>query len=167
MHCSLSNSAPDATCSPVHSTPIADGSNVNGKFAKGKEELLSACPWRSKEPPKPMALRTRRQKRKHATPSGFERIGLYSRKPRGEDTYTLAIPGFDIDTALRTLNITRTPFDELNGNIQGFATGREIAVSPLRRTPTQDRISRTRSHCSGAYQVRKDGGQRMDRRAYP
>ena len=31
-----------------------------------------------------------------------------------------------IDTALRALNITRTPFDELNGNIQGFAHGREF-----------------------------------------
>jgi len=33
------------------------------------------------------------------------------------------------------LNITRTPFDELNGNIQGFARGREIAVSPVAGLP--------------------------------
>jgi hypothetical protein len=38
----------------------------------------------------------------------------------GEDTYVAPIPGFDMDTALRTLNITRVPFDEVNGNIQGF-----------------------------------------------
>jgi hypothetical protein len=37
----------------------------------------------------------------------------------GEDTPIPVIPGFDIDTALCALNITRTPFDELNGNIQG------------------------------------------------
>jgi antirestriction protein ArdC len=53
----------------------------------------------------------------------------------GEDTYIPPTPGFDIDTALRTLNVTRTPFDELNGNIQGFATGHEIAVSPLAALP--------------------------------
>jgi antirestriction protein ArdC len=53
----------------------------------------------------------------------------------GEDTYVPAIPGFDIDTALRTLNITRTPFDELNGNIQGFANGHEIAVSQIAALP--------------------------------
>jgi len=53
----------------------------------------------------------------------------------GEDTYTAPIPGFDIDTALRTLNITRTPFEEMNGNIQGFANGREIAVNPLAALP--------------------------------
>jgi len=53
----------------------------------------------------------------------------------GEETYAAPIPGFEMDTALRTLNITRTPFDEMNGNIQGFANGREIAVSPLAALP--------------------------------
>ncbi len=53
----------------------------------------------------------------------------------GEENYVSPIPGFDIDTALRTLNITRTPFDEINGNIQGFANGREIAVSALAALP--------------------------------
>ena len=49
----------------------------------------------------------------------------------GEDTCIPPIPGFDIDTALSALNITRTRFDELNGNIQGFARGREIAVNSV------------------------------------
>src|SRR5271157_3850342 len=53
----------------------------------------------------------------------------------GEDADVPSIPGFDIDTALRTLNITRTPFEEMNGNIQGFANGREIAVNPLAALP--------------------------------
>src|SRR6266513_2209472 len=53
----------------------------------------------------------------------------------GEDTYVPPIPGFDIDTALCALNITRTPFEEMNGNIQGFAHGREIAVNPLGALP--------------------------------
>ena len=53
----------------------------------------------------------------------------------GEDTPVSPIPGFDIDTALCALNITRSPFDELNGNIQGFAHGREIAVNPVAALP--------------------------------
>ena len=53
----------------------------------------------------------------------------------GEETYVAAIPGFDTDTALGTLHITRIPFDEINGNIQGFARQREIAVSPLAALP--------------------------------
>jgi antirestriction protein ArdC len=53
----------------------------------------------------------------------------------GEDTDLAPTPGFAIDTALRTLNITRTSFDEINGNVQGFARAREIAVSPLAALP--------------------------------
>jgi hypothetical protein len=53
----------------------------------------------------------------------------------GEETYIPPIPGFDMDTALRSLNITRTRFDEINGNVQGFANGREIAVNPLAALP--------------------------------
>jgi hypothetical protein len=53
----------------------------------------------------------------------------------GEEMYVPPIPGFDIDTALRALNITRASFDEMNGNIQGFANGREVAVNPLAALP--------------------------------
>jgi hypothetical protein len=53
----------------------------------------------------------------------------------GEDTSIPPTPGFDRDTALCALNITRAPFDELNGNIQGFAHGREISVNPLAALP--------------------------------
>jgi antirestriction protein ArdC len=53
----------------------------------------------------------------------------------GEEAFVPPIPGFDIDSALRVLNVTRTPFDEINGNIQGFASGREIAVSPVAALP--------------------------------
>jgi antirestriction protein ArdC len=53
----------------------------------------------------------------------------------GEETYVAPTPGFDLDTALGTLNIARTAFDEINGNIQGFARHREIAVNPLAALP--------------------------------
>ena len=53
----------------------------------------------------------------------------------GEDALIPPIPGFDIDTALCALNITRTPFDKLKGNIQGFAHRREIAVNPVATLP--------------------------------
>lgn len=53
----------------------------------------------------------------------------------GEETCMAPIPGFQLDTALRTLQITCTAFDEINGNIQGFARHREIAVSPLAALP--------------------------------
>jgi hypothetical protein len=53
----------------------------------------------------------------------------------GEDTYVATIPGFDLDTALRTLQITRTLLDKMNGNAQGFATGHAMAVNPLAALP--------------------------------
>ncbi len=53
----------------------------------------------------------------------------------GEMPYEQPIPGFDLGAALQTLNITRTPFDEINGNVQGFAHQREIAVSPIAELP--------------------------------
>lgn len=53
----------------------------------------------------------------------------------GEIPYEQPIPGFDLDAALQSLNITRTPFDVINGNVQGFAHQREIAVSPIAELP--------------------------------
>ena len=53
----------------------------------------------------------------------------------GEAAYAVPIPGFDLDTALRVLNISRVDFDEINGNIQGFARKREVAVNPLAGLP--------------------------------
>jgi hypothetical protein len=53
----------------------------------------------------------------------------------GETPYEQPIPGFDLEAALRSLDITRTPFDEINGNVQGFAHERKIAVSPIAELP--------------------------------
>jgi antirestriction protein ArdC len=53
----------------------------------------------------------------------------------GETPYEQPIPGFDLDAALQSLDISRIPFDEINGNVQGFAHLREIAVSPIAALP--------------------------------
>ena len=66
---------------------------------------------------------------------GFRAYWFVLAQTDGEAMDTIPIPGFDLDTALRTLNITRAEFDEMNGNIQGFATGREIAISPIAAIP--------------------------------
>ena len=66
---------------------------------------------------------------------GFRAYWFVLAQTDGDAMDTAPIPGFDLDTALRTLNITRTEFDEMNGNIQGFAIGREIAISPIAAIP--------------------------------
>jgi antirestriction protein ArdC len=53
----------------------------------------------------------------------------------GETPYEQPVPGFDLDAALQSLDISRTKFDEINGNVQGFARQREIAVSPIAELP--------------------------------
>jgi antirestriction protein ArdC len=53
----------------------------------------------------------------------------------GQENVVPPIPGFDVEIALRALQIMRTPFDEMNGNIQGFATGQAIAINPLAALP--------------------------------
>jgi antirestriction protein ArdC len=53
----------------------------------------------------------------------------------GEETCVEPIPGFDLDTALANLQIQRTTFDQLSGNVQGFARHRQIAVNPLAALP--------------------------------
>jgi antirestriction protein ArdC len=66
---------------------------------------------------------------------GFRAYWFVLAQTDGEAMDTLPIPGFNLESALHTLNISRTEFDEMNGNIQGFATGREIAVSPIAAIP--------------------------------
>jgi hypothetical protein len=53
----------------------------------------------------------------------------------GPDVPPAAIPGWDRVKALETLHITDVPFDAIDGNVQGFARGREIAISPLNPLP--------------------------------
>ena len=53
----------------------------------------------------------------------------------GDTPYTLQIPGFNLATALQTLDINQVEFDELNGNVQGFAAERRIALNPVAELP--------------------------------
>jgi hypothetical protein len=46
-----------------------------------------------------------------------------------------AVPDWDESRALATLAIERMPFDDLDGNTQGYANGRKVAVSPVAAMP--------------------------------
>lgn len=45
------------------------------------------------------------------------------------------IPDWDRETALRVLNIEEMPFESPNGNTQGYAQGRAIAINPVAAMP--------------------------------
>jgi len=48
-----------------------------------------------------------------------------------------AIPAWDRERALRTLGVEEIPFEMLNGNCQGYAKGRQIAINPLAQMPAK------------------------------
>src|SRR6185295_4809125 len=45
------------------------------------------------------------------------------------------IPGWDRAKALEALNVTDAPFETLNGNVQGYARDRQIAINPMAQMP--------------------------------
>ena len=53
----------------------------------------------------------------------------------GEPYLPPAPPAWDKTRALAALDITETPFDLMDGNCQGYARGRSIAVSPIAVSP--------------------------------
>jgi len=53
----------------------------------------------------------------------------------GEAAFTPTIPGFDLAIALRELRIQQVDFESTNGNAQGYAFERNIAINPLAQLP--------------------------------
>lgn len=53
----------------------------------------------------------------------------------GKDFAQVAIPDFDADRALASLGVTRIAFEETNGNTQGYAVRKSIAISPIAALP--------------------------------
>lgn len=53
----------------------------------------------------------------------------------GKDVPQAPIPGWDLKQALDKLGIRQVPFDEMNGNIQGYSRGLDIAINPVAAHP--------------------------------
>jgi antirestriction protein ArdC len=45
------------------------------------------------------------------------------------------VPGWNADTALSNLNVERTPFTMLDGNVQGYTKQRTVAINPIAEQP--------------------------------
>jgi hypothetical protein len=50
------------------------------------------------------------------------------------------IPTWDKDRALAALNVQEVPFDTVDGNTQGYAKGRTIAINPVNPLPHKTRF---------------------------
>jgi antirestriction protein ArdC len=53
----------------------------------------------------------------------------------GQELEPTTIPDWDAERAIKTLSIERVPFDHTDGNVQGFARKRQIAINPLAQLP--------------------------------
>jgi hypothetical protein len=53
----------------------------------------------------------------------------------GQELAATPIPQWDAEQALATLNIERIDFDSTDGNCQGFARQRQIAINPVAQLP--------------------------------
>ena len=51
-----------------------------------------------------------------------------------------SLPGWETARALAALDVTEEPFTTLDGNVQGYAKGRTIAVSPIAAMPEKTRF---------------------------
>lgn len=65
----------------------------------------------------------------------FRRNWFMLSQTDGEAYTPEAPPEWDRARALQTLGITEGPFELVNGNCQGYAKGREIAINPLAQLP--------------------------------
>ena len=53
----------------------------------------------------------------------------------GEPVEPISSPDWSKECALAALGITETPFTATDGNVQGYAKGREVSISPLAAMP--------------------------------
>jgi antirestriction protein ArdC len=53
----------------------------------------------------------------------------------GQDIAPLQVPSWSKERALANLKIEEIPFDEIDGNVQGFARQRQIAINPVAALP--------------------------------
>lgn len=58
----------------------------------------------------------------------------------GEEQPEVKIPGFDVKKALKELKITEVEYEHTDGNTQGYAYEKNIAVSPIAEYPHKTRF---------------------------
>jgi len=54
---------------------------------------------------------------------------------QGNELEPTSIPQWNAEQALTNMHIERIPFDLTDGNVQGFARGRQLAINPLAQLP--------------------------------
>jgi hypothetical protein len=67
----------------------------------------------------------------------FRRNWFMLSQTDGAEFQIPAIPAWDRARALQALNVEEIPFEMLNGNCQGYAKGRQVAINPVAQMPAK------------------------------
>lgn len=67
----------------------------------------------------------------------FRRNWFMLAQTDGQPYQPAAVPTWDGARALSTLSVEEIPFEMMNGNCQGYATGRQTAINPLAQMPAK------------------------------
>jgi antirestriction protein ArdC len=67
----------------------------------------------------------------------FKRNWFMLAQTDGKAYEPAAVPSWERARALSTLGVEEIPFEMMNGNCQGYATGRQIAINPLAQMPAK------------------------------
>lgn len=110
-----------------------------GRYVKKGQKAITLC--------MPVTI-----KRKEQTEDGEDvTFTKFVYKPRwfvlsqteGEEMAPVSIPEWDADKALAELNIERIAFDSTDGNCQGYARKRQIAINPVAQLPIKTMFHET------------------------
>jgi hypothetical protein len=111
-----------------------------GRSVRKGEKALTLCMPVTGRRRKPVLTQTESET---ADAEPEERFTRFIYRPRwfvlsqtdGEPYVPTALPVWHEDLALATLDIQRIPFKHMNGNVQGYARERAVAVSPIAHLP--------------------------------
>ena len=106
-----------------------------GRYVRKGEKAITLC--------QPVTF-----KREQATDDEAEVLIRFVYRPKwfvlaqtdGAEVPPAEIPGWGQARALAALDVVEVPFDEIDGNLMGYARGREISVSPLNPLPHKTRF---------------------------
>ncbi len=105
-----------------------------GRYVKKGEQALTLCmPVTAKK--KKVDPETKQEQERVLTYFVYRPFWFTLSQTGGDKPYALQTPTFDLEAALNNLGIRRIDFDMLDGNVQGFAREKAIAISPIAQLP--------------------------------
>ena len=117
---------------PINTFP---GWEALGRNVKRGERALTLC--------MPITRKVRNEEPSKIDDKDEHTFTSFVYKPRwfvvsqtiGEEVMPSRVPEWDARRALHTLSIEQVPFTETNGNVQGYARKRQVAINPVAQLP--------------------------------